>query len=284
MDMVFGLVTKDRQVLCSAVAAKRGEKAITCGAYVIFALCSAIVLLQFSDHDFSLVLTLSAALQCLGFFLLFRKTQKQKSVEGLSSKTLEMYVLVLVSRLTSTLTKNGYLPMDRSGDWVYQLADIGSLFLVLALLHSVHKKYKSTYDAANDTLPIMKFTPACVLLAICVHGDLNDSVFFDVMWTVGLNLDTISMLPQLWLLTKLGGEVEALTSHFVALQVMSRCCSFVFWFYGYVEITPEDRFNAAGYMIIVAHLAQLVLSADFMYYYVRSVVKMGKMSLPSLDV
>lgn len=35
-----------------------------------------------------------------------------------------------------------------------------------------------------------------------------------------------------------------------------------------VEITPEHQFNAAGYMIIVAHLAQLLLSADFMYYYV----------------
>merc|ERR1719502_1418805 len=118
-------------------------------------------------------------------------------------------------------------------------------------------------------MPIFNFIPACVLMAICVHGDLNDSPFFDVMWTIGLNLDTIAMLPQLWLLTKLGGNVEALTSHFVALQVLSRCCSFAFWFYGYVEITPEHQFNAAGYMIIVAHLAQLLLSADFMYYYVK---------------
>jgi len=281
LDVVFDLVRKDKHVLCSA---KQGERAITFAAYVIFALCAAVVLLKFTDHDFSLVLTSSAALQCLGFFLLYQKAKKQKSVEGLSSRTLEMYVLVLCFRLSSTLVKNGYLPVDRSGDWVYQLADIGSLVIVLALLVLIHKTFKSTYDAANDTMPIHNFIPACVLLAICIHGDLNDSPFFDVMWTIGLNLDTISMLPQLWLLTKLGGEVEALTSHFVALQVLSRFCSFAFWFYGYVEITPEDQFNAAGYMIIVAHLAQLLLSADFMYYYVCGVMKQTKMMLPSVDV
>lgn len=281
MDLVFDLVRKDKQVLCSA---RQSERAITCAAYVIFALCASVVLLKFTDHDFSLVLTSSAALQCLGFFLLYQKAKKQKSVEGLSSRTLEMYVLVLCFRLSSTLVKNGYLPVDRSGDWVYQLADIGSLVIVLALLVLIHKTFKSTYDAANDTMPIHNFIPACVLLAICIHGDLNDSPFFDVMWTIGLNLDTIAMLPQLWLLTKLGGDVEALTSHFVALQVLSRCCSFAFWFYGYVEITPEDQFNAAGYMIIVAHLAQLLLSADFMYYYVCSVVKRSKMSLPVMEI
>jgi hypothetical protein len=281
MDTVFDLVRKDKQVLCSA---KQSERAITYSAYMIFALCAGVVLLQFSDHDFSLVLTLSAALQCLGFFLLFQKVQRQKSVEGLSSKTLEMYVLVLVFRLSSTLTKNGYLPMDRSGDWVYQLADIGSLLLVLALLHFTHRKFQSTYDATNDTLPVLNFTPACVLLAVFVHGDLNDSPFFDVMWTIGLNLDTISMLPQLWLFSKVGGDVDAVTSHFVALQVLSRFCSFVFWFYGYTELAHKDQFNAAGYMIIVAHLAQLLLSADFMYYYVRSVINRGKMLLPSVDV
>jgi hypothetical protein len=281
MDLVLDLVRKDKQVLCSA---KQSEKAITAAAYVIFALCAGVVLLKFTDHDFSLVLTMSTSLQCLGFFLLYQKAKTQKSVEGLSSRTLEMYVLVLCFRLSSTLVKNGYLPVDRSGDWVYQLADIGSLVIVLALLVLIHKKYKGTYDAGNDTMPIFNFIPACVLMAICVHGDLNDSPFFDVMWTIGLNLDTIAMLPQLWLLTKLGGDVEALTSHFVAMQVLSKFSSFVFWFYGYVEVTEEGQFNGAGYMIIISHLAQLLLTADFMYYYVCSVVKQSKMVLPNVEV
>merc|ERR1719498_299012 len=150
--------------------------------------------------------------------------------------------------------------MHGSGDFVYQLADIGSLMLVLSLLVAVHKKYNLTYDAANDTMPVFNFIPACVLLAICCHGDLNDSPFFDVMWTIGLHLDTVAML------------------------VLSKFSSFVFWFYGYVEVTEEGQFNGAGYMIIISHLAQLLLTADFMYYYVCSVVKQSKMVLPSVEV
>ena len=87
--------------------------------------------------------------------------------------------------------------MHGSGDFVYQLADIGSLMIVLSLLVAVHKKYNLTYDKTNDTMPVFNFIPACVLLAICCHGDLNDSPFFDVMWTIGLHLDTVAMLPQL---------------------------------------------------------------------------------------
>jgi len=281
MDFVFDLVRKDKQVL---VSAKQSERAVTYGSYAVFCLCALVVCMQFTDHDFSLVLTTSAGVQCLGFFLLSLKVRRAKSVEGLSSKTLEMYVLFLITRLSSTLFKNGYLPVDRSGDWVYQVADIGSLLLVLHLLYGMHTVHKSTYDKQSDTLPVMNFIPACVLLAICVHGDLNDSPFFDVMWFISMYLDTIALMPQLWFMMKKGGEIEALTSHFVACMVVSRLCSFAFWFYGYVEIAPAGKHNAAGLMIIAAHSLQLLLCADFMYYYVKSLVKQSNMSLPVIDV
>lgn len=271
----------DHSRLCSA---KQSEKAVTSAAYLVFAACAMLVGHQFTDRDFSLVLTTSAGVQCLGFFLLSTKVRKQKSVEGLSSKTLEMYCLFLVTRLTSTLCKNGYLPVDRSGDFVYQMADIGTLLVLLHLLYTMHRKHPETYDKANDSLAILNFLPACVLLAVCIHGDLNDSVFFDIMWTLSMYIDTIAMLPQLYLMMKKGGEVEALTSHFVACLFASRACSFAFWFYGYVEIAPEGHHNAAGLAIILAHSLQLLLCADFMYYYVRSVVKQQKMSLPSIEV
>jgi len=269
------------RLLCSA---KQSDRMVTYCAYFVFLACAAVVALQFTDHDFSLVLTSSAGVQCLGFFLLNQKVRKQKSCEGLSSKTLEMYCLFLVFRLGSTLFKNGYLPVDRSGDWVYQVADIGTLLVVLHLLYAMHRKHPDTYDKANDSLPIFNFLPACVLLAVFVHGDLNDSPFFDVIWTISMYLDTIAMLPQLYLMMKKGGEVEALTSHFVACLFVSRACSFAFWFYGYVEISPAGSHNAAGLMIILAHSLQLFLCADFMYYYVRSVVKQSRLALPSIDV
>lgn len=38
----------------------------------------------------------------------------------MSSKMLEMYLIQLIFRLSSTLIKGGYLPIDRSGDHIYQ--------------------------------------------------------------------------------------------------------------------------------------------------------------------
>jgi len=261
-------------------------------SYFVFLLCAGVTLRHFSDRDFSTVLTLGAGLQCLGFFLLLQKVKRQKSVAGISSKMLEMYVLVLVLRLSSTLIKQGYLPVDRSGDHIYQSADIASLCLVFQLLWMCHKTHKVTFQASHDTLDIWRVVPVLFVLACCLRGNLNKSVFFDTTWTVAMYLDVVAMLPQYWMLVKQGGEVEALTSHFVALLMLSKACSFAFWFYGYKELAPRRQKNAgfinnftglniAGWMIVACHLAQLLLSADFMYHYLASAWSKVKMVLPA---
>ena len=181
--------------------AKGHEKArqniAVCATYFVFALVSGVVAKHFSDMDFSAVLTAGAAVQCFGFYLLLQKAHSTHSVAGISSKTLELYVLAFAFRLPCTCLRNGYLPVDQSGDWVYQSADVMSVFLVLHLLYVTHKTYGTTYQAAHDSLDIFKAIPACAVLAFFVKGDLNSSPFFDWVWTTSLLLDTIAMLPQI---------------------------------------------------------------------------------------
>ena len=43
-----------------------------------------------------------------------------KSVAGLSSSTLELYIVFYVSRLSTTCFHNSYLPADHSGQYIYQ--------------------------------------------------------------------------------------------------------------------------------------------------------------------
>jgi len=268
-----------------ASAAHQGHVSTGC-AYFVFLMLTGIVLRQFSDRDFSTVLTLGSGVQCLGFFLLLQKVNRQKSVAGISSKMLEMYVLVFVFRLSSTLIKQGYLPIDRSGDYIYQAADIASLMLVFQLLWKVHKVYNITYQRSQDTLEIWRAVPAAIAMGICLHGNLNKSAFFDTTWTIAMNLDTIAMLPQYWMLVKQGGEVEALTSHFVASIVVSRALSLAFWYYGYKELAPKKNkkptggWNVAGGLIIICHVTQLLMSTDFMYHYLSSTMKKVKMVIP----
>jgi len=236
--------------------------------YILFFACGLHTWHHFSDKDFSFLLTTSGTTQTLAFFMLLHKIRVQKSVTGISSKTLQVYVFVFLFRLSSTMVKNGYLPVDRTGDWVYQAADIASLLLVFQLLFFIHKKYAHTYQAEADTMPIYTVLPAFVLLGTCFHGHLNHSPFFDAVWTIGMWFDTVAMLPQLWMLVAKGGEVEALTSNYVALIFASRVMAFWFWFTGMPELAPKDGgINMVGYMIVGAHALQMLLSADFMYHY-----------------
>jgi len=236
--------------------------------YVVFIASAAYIWHHHSDKDFSFILTVAGALQTLGFFMLLHKIRVTRSVAGLSSKTLQVYVMVFCCRLTSTMVKNGYLPVDSTGDWVYQATDIASLLLVFQLLFFIHKRHKCTYQSELDTMPIFNVLPCVVLFACCFHGTLNHSPFFDKMWSIGMWMDTVAMLPQLWMLVAKGGEVEGLTSNFVALIFLSRCLAFAFWYTGYPELAPANGgFNMVGFVIMAAHSLQLLFSADFMYHY-----------------
>jgi len=255
-------------------------------AYFVYAACALVVWTHFSDGDFSYVCFASGGTQTLAFFLLMHKVRMTRSAAGISSKTLQVYVLVFMFRLSSTMVKNGYLPVDRSGDWAYQASDIASLLLVFQLLWKVHKHYNITYQRDLDTLEIWRAVPAAIAMGICLHGNLNKSAFFDTTWTIAMNLDTIAMLPQYWMLVKQGGEVEALTSHFVASIVVSRALSLAFWYYGYKELAPKKNkkptggWNVAGWLIIACHVIQLLMSTDFMYHYLSSAMKKVKMVIP----
>merc|ERR1719241_25103 len=101
-----------------ASSGKRGHQIAS--GYFVFSLCAVIVYRVFSDLDFSSIYTLGMATQCLAFYLLTAKVDMQRSVSGISAKALKVYVMVFSIRLCSTMFRNGYLPVDQSGDWVFQ--------------------------------------------------------------------------------------------------------------------------------------------------------------------
>jgi len=257
---------------------KRGNQIAS--GYFVFSLCAVIVYRLFTDADFSSIYTLGMAVQCLAFYLLNAKVDMQKSVAGISAKTLKVYVMVFVFRLSSTMVKNGYLPVDQSGDWVFQTADILSLMMTVRLLRRMYTSHIATYQEDYDTFDVFRLVPPCVILAICVHGHLNSCPFFDTCWTLAMNLDSIAMLPQLWMLAKIGGEVDGMTSHFVVALAFSRLCGFSFWFYGYAEVARVSK--VAGYQLLFAHAMQVVLSLDFVYYYLVARMKGKRMQLPTV--
>eukprot|EP00397_Hematodinium_sp_SG-2012_P039300 GEMP01042888.1.p1 GENE.GEMP01042888.1~~GEMP01042888.1.p1 ORF type:complete len:107 (+),score=9.93 GEMP01042888.1:730-1050(+) len=96
------------------------------------------------------------------------------------------------------------------------------------------------------------------------------------MWTTSLYINVVSMLPQLFVLHKCHDEVDALTIHFIAAITLSRLINMVFWCYAFEELTPESGMNAPGFAVVGAHCLQLLVMADFIYYYFKALIFRSK--------
>lgn len=251
----------------------RQDAQMTAVSYVAFAI-GALAVYNFLSDGLSSLLTLSAGLQALAFMLLVLKVQgSQSEVSGVSVRMLGMYIVMLVLRLSSTLWLNGYLPADATGDWAYQCEEVGSLCLAVWLFCRVQHVRKVTYGGAaqdsQDSMPgLVVICLGCAVLGIYFHADLNHNETFDAVWACACYIETAAMLPQLWMMSQAGGEVEALTSHFIALTTLSRFSSLYFWYLAF-EDGIGFHGNYSEMMIIAAHLLQLVLSCDFLLLYIK---------------
>jgi hypothetical protein len=247
----------------------------------------ALVWQSFHDLGLSTFITLAVAIQCFGYACLRLKISQQRSVAGISAQTLILQAASCALRLTSTTWLQGYIPVDGTGDWLYQAVDALSLVILLNILHCIFKTYRTTYQEEHDNIKVEYIGLSCFVLAVLVHPDLNNRPVFDTFWTTALYMDVVAMAPQLVLISKIRGEIEALTAHFVSATALSRLTSLIFWYHGFAELAPLDgSFNLAGWAIIAAHVLQVLLLGDFLFYYIRALVKTGSASftLPTYAV
>merc|ERR1719262_1954207 len=113
---------------------------------------------------------MSALAQCLGVTMLCIQSLSSGSAAGISAKSLLLDAVAIAFRLSSTLWLDGYLPSDRSGDFVYQVFDVCSLLLLIFLLHRVLVKQYDSYQVVDDTISTGPIVLMCLALAAVLHG------------------------------------------------------------------------------------------------------------------
>merc|ERR1719160_2207628 len=106
-----------------------------------------------------------------------------RRLDELSSQSLLLFAIYLCFRLSSTC--------------------------VLNLLRCMHLNPVYQYDNDKDTMPIYPMVLPCILLGIFIHGNFNRNAMYDAIWQISTNIETLAMLPQLMLLSKTGGKVDA---------------------------------------------------------------------------
>lgn len=245
----------------------------------------------FSDGDFSFLLTFGSCIRAFAFGILIYKAMSQKSVAGLSLKTLELYALTFFFRLNSVLRFQGYLPFDSSGDWFYGLVEVMAFFLCLGCIYIVMFTFKSTYDIQKDLFGnlhvpsefgVVYIIVPCVIFAVMFHPNLNHNWFSDVTWTIALYIESVAILPQLYMFQKQGGgTVESCLSQFVYALAFGSFLQLWFWLFSYKELAEHDAGETVGFVVIFVQIGHMLMMADFLYFYFKSMKEGGPMMLPT---
>jgi hypothetical protein len=272
-------VVKDPQTLMFEVRKKRKDVMF----WAAGALLTLLVFWFLSSGDYSFLIVMSSTIQMLSFVVILIKVYSFQNCSGLSLNTLKSYLILLAARLTSTLFYNGYLPSDKAGDWFYQLTEIISLVSVILLIFLVTSTFRDTANTYDDAIDFKFLAVPALLLALLVHTSLNRNFFTDVAWTFSMYLEAVAVYPQIFLFQKKGGQIESYTSHYVALQGLSKLFCLLFWYDTYPELNEslDDSFSLfhhyCGYFIILSQIVQLIIMIDYYYLYFKSMFKGEKM-------
>jgi hypothetical protein len=248
-------------------------------AYVIFLGGAGAIYHFVANGEFSAILTMAVIFQCLAMALLAMHVLAKGSVKGVSARALALEAMSFAFRLSSTTWLNGYLPVDASGDMVYQAVDVCSLLIVAWLLyHVLVGEGRRSYDRESDSLPVVPMVAGALVLAALLHADMNSRPIFDTLWMTGLFVGVVAVLPQLWLTSRTGGVIEACEGHYIAMMAVSRVLSGFFMWHARFDITCApwvEGVNHAVWAILAAHAVHLLLLGDFAFYYGKAVASGG---------
>mmetsp|Transcript_5714 Transcript_5714/g.8423 ORF Transcript_5714/g.8423 Transcript_5714/m.8423 type:complete len:328 (-) Transcript_5714:1023-2006(-) len=256
-----------------------------------FFAASLFVYFVLSGGDFSFLMTYGAMSRMFGFGVLNVKIYTGQRVTGVSLKTLQLYGIVFVMRLSSIFRHEGYLPYDKSGDWLYHLIEFLALCFTGSALFCVVGKFKSSYQQDFDKFGEMNVPPGAgavylavpiAILAILIHPNLNSDFMSDFAWTYAMYLESAALVPQLFMFQRQKtGVVELMTAHFVFALGFGRLLEFAFWVFSYHELSSSGGSKLPGYIAVFSIFLQLVLMLDFFYYYYLAMKNATPLVLPS---
>mmetsp|Transcript_71424 Transcript_71424/g.180583 ORF Transcript_71424/g.180583 Transcript_71424/m.180583 type:complete len:287 (-) Transcript_71424:225-1085(-) len=239
-----------------------------------FLMTAITIFMVFSSGDFSFLLTLSSLVSLFSFLMVAMTISSTKSCKGVSLKMMECYLAVYFCRLTAIVPFEGYLPFDKSGDWLYQVCEAVALCLAGSIVYCMRVQFPSTYDEAVDSFQHLWIMGPAAVIALILHPHLNNFMPTDIAWAFALYLESVTVLPQFFMFMK-EGKAQTHTSHFLAAQALSRLMSFIFWASSFSELSnPEHHIKKfVGHWVVVIQLIQLIIMGDFIFHYLRAIQK-----------
>jgi len=206
-----------------------------------------------------------------GLVILRFKIKSRGGVMGVSRTTVIILAMIFPNRMWE------FFPRSRremsADNCVAEIASLAAFLLVCEILVCVFRTHRDSYQEDLDVVKVKHVVPACAVLSLVLHPFFQQGFFHSYLWTFGFYLEVVALLPQVVMMAKGDGKVEAPISHFVAATALSRSIDLWWWYTRGLELGPQGYvygFNYSGWLIVVVHVLALLLAADFMYYYAKA--------------
>ncbi|XP_048688601.1 ER lumen protein-retaining receptor 1 isoform X3 [Caretta caretta] len=186
----------------------------------------------------------------LAIIILLMKIWKTRSCAGISGKSQILFAVVFTTRYLDLIT-NFISFYNTSMKVVYIACSYATVWLI-------YSKFKATYDGNHDTFRVEFLVVPTAVLAFLVNHDFTP---LEILWTFSIYLESVAILPQLFMVSKTG-EAETITSHYLFALGIYRTLYLFNWIWRYQQ---EGFFDLIA---IVAGLVQTILYCDFFYLYI----------------
>ncbi|KAK0454348.1 probable ERD2-ER lumen protein-retaining receptor [Armillaria ostoyae] len=196
-------------------------------------------------------------------FILLHKIRTTRSCRGISFKTQALYVGIFVTRYLDLLYR-----------WVSLYNIVMKLFFIFSscyILYLMRFRFRPTHDPSIDTFRIEYLLGPCVVLSFIFNYKFS---FTEILWSFSIFLESVAILPQLFMLQRTG-EAETITTHYLAALGIYRALYIPNWIYRYFTDGVVDP------IAVTAGIVQTGLYLDFFYVYFTKVLQGQKFELPA---
>lgn len=156
--------------------------------------------------------------------ILLHKIQTTRSCRGISFKTQALYVAVFVARYLDLFYR--YVSLYNS---IMKLFFIASSTYILFLMKN---RFRPTHDPAIDTFKIEYLLGPSLVLSLIFNYHFTVT---EILWSFSIFLESVAILPQLFMLQRTG-EAETITTHYLAALGAYRALYIPNWIYRYVSL------------------------------------------------
>jgi len=195
--------------------------------------------------------------------LLLYKMFSSHSCSGISFQTHLLYLVVFVTR---------YLNSDLLNPPLYNiLFKFFYLISTLVVLVSMRTVFRKTYKKKHDNFRIIFVILIC---GVATGATTKSYSMEEVLWTFSLWAEAFAILPQLFLLQRTQ-RIDVMTHEYIFFLGVYRLFYVINWVYKATTMTGRTP-----YVVWTTGVIQTLLYADFIYYYIKALVKGTEFALP----